>query len=103
MKLRKYNVEEGFLLMESLFTLFILTIVLLFLNPLAVEWLSNRQAAKDLVEESRQLYEKSMELKNTFVKTAIDEKGTMRIDRYSIKIKESGTGVFIYESNFEYE
>ena len=91
MKYEKYKKnEEGFLLLESIITLVIIMAVILFLNPLATHWLSIRQQAKDTVEKSRQFYEESMEINNSFF-----------VEKDQIKTRK--TEVVIYESKFEYE
>lgn len=100
----KYNsVEDGFLLLESLATLAILMTVILMLNPLVVDWLSSRQRAKELVEQNRLIYESSMEINSDQLKNLSDENYSVMIDNNKIRLKETGTGVFIYESHFEYE
>lgn len=100
----KYNSsEDGFLLIESLATLTIVMTVILMLNPLVIDWLSSRHRAKELVEENRLVYESSMEINKNKLEKLSNENFSIIIDENKIKLKETGTGVFIYESHFEYE
>lgn len=101
MKYGKNNVQEdGFLLLESLITILIITTIILILHPLAIEWFSKHEQAKSLVEESRSIYEKSMEINNYSIR---NENGSIINQNHKFEINEKGTGVFIYESKFEYE
>lgn len=93
--------EEGYLLLESLLTLTILMVVLVFMSPLTVNWLSKHREAKCLVEESRELYEHSIILNNHRPKRQESEKYTVEMDKNRLRIKETGVEVVIYESTFE--
>lgn len=93
--------EDGYLLLESLLTLTILMVVIFFLSPLTINWLSKYQEAKCLVEQSRQLYESSIILNHHQPRQQGDEEYLVEIDRNHIRIKETGIEVVIYESVFE--
>lgn len=97
------SAEDGFLLLESLATLTIVLTVILLLNPLVIDWLSSRQTAKELVEENRLIYESSMGINGDYSKNVEDENYSVTNGKNKIRLKEKGTGVFIYEIYFEYE
>lgn len=105
LKLKKDKpTENGFFLLESLLTLLILMTVLLFLNPLTIDWLLTRQEAKESLETNRRLYEQSMEMKNqSQEESRLEKKGTIIMEKSKSKVENQGEGVFIYESEFEYE
>lgn len=88
--------EAGFLLLDSLATLSIVMIIILSLNPLITDWLSQRQKAKDLVEETRLIYEESMEINSKQI-------NHFQIEDSQPILKEKGLGVKIYDRKFEYE
>lgn len=88
--------EAGFLLLDSLATLSIVMIIILSLNPLITDWLSQRQKAKDLVEETRLIYEESMEINSKQI-------NHFQIEDSQLTLKEKGLGVKIYDRKFEYE
>lgn len=77
--------------------------IILFLNPLITNWLSQRQKAKDLVEDSRLIYEESMEINNQQREGYSHIRNNFQSENLQEKMKETGQGVFIYESKFEYE
>lgn len=77
--------------------------IILFLNPLITNWLSQRQKAKDLVEDSRLIYEESMEINNQQREGFSHIRNNFQSENLQEKMKETGQGVFIYESKFEYE
>lgn len=89
--------EEGYLLLESLLTLTILMTIILMMCPLVVDWITNQQEAKKLVEESRIQYESSMTLKNS----QSNQLEYSIKNKKQIEIKEVGTEVSIYEIIFE--
>lgn len=77
--------------------------IILFLNPLITNWLSQLQKAKDLVEDSRLIYEESMEINNQQREGYSHIRNNFQSENLQEKMKETGQGVFIYESKFEYE
>ena len=77
--------------------------IILFLNPLITNWLSQQQKAKDLVEDSRLIYEESMEINNQQREGYSHIRNNFQSENLQEKMKETGQGVFIYESKFEYE
>lgn len=89
--------EEGYLLLESLLTLTILMTIILMMCPLVVDWITNQQEAKKLVEESRIQYESSITLKNS----QSNQLEYSIKNKKQIEIKEAGTEVSIYEIIFE--
>ena len=95
--------EDGFFLLDSLATLSIIMLILLFLNPLITNWLSQRQKAKDLVEESRLVYEESMGINSK--QNGHLNNGTVhfQIKDSQQRLKETGLGVRVYEGKFDYE
>lgn len=93
--------EEGYLLLESLLTITILITITIALCPLIINWLSNHQEAKSLVEENRQLYESSIILNNQLPHQQTNERYTIQLDKTRIQINETGTEVIIYESVFK--
>lgn len=95
--------ENGFLLLDSLVSLTVIMTIILFLNPLITNWLSQRQKAKDLVEDSRLIYEESMEINNQQREGYSHIRNNFQSENLQGKMKETGQGVFIYESKFEYE
>lgn len=95
--------ENGFLLLDSLVSLTVIMTIILFLNPLITNWLSQRQKAKDLVEDSRLIYEESMEINNQQREGYSHIRNNFQSENLQEKMKETGQGVFIYESKFEYE
>lgn len=97
------NSENGFLLLDSLVSLTVIMTIILFLNPLITNWLSQRQKAKDLVEDSRLIYEESMEINNQQREGYSHIRNNFQSENLQEKMKETGQGVFIYESKFEYE
>lgn len=87
----KYRKDEaGYLLLESLITLMIVMVIIFSLMPLLTDWLVRHSQAKIAVEESRQLYEASMERNNRSIKG-------------HLTTQESELEVVIYEIHFEYE
>ncbi len=95
--------EEGFLLLDSLATLSIIMIIILFLNPLITDWLSQRQKAKDLVEETRLIYEESMEINNRQIDDFNYRRDDFQLENYEQRANKTGLGVRIYDGKFEYE
>lgn len=95
--------ENGFLLLDSLVSLTVIMTIILFLNPLITNWLSQLQKAKDLVEDSRLIYEESMEINNQQREGYSHIRNNFQSENLQEKMKETGQGVFIYESKFEYE
>lgn len=95
--------ENGFLLLDSLVSLTVIMTIILFLNPLITNWLSQQQKAKDLVEDSRLIYEESMEINNQQREGYSHIRNNFQSENLQEKMKETGQGVFIYESKFEYE
>lgn len=93
--------EEGYLLLESLFTLAILIVVITAICPLIVNWLGKHNTAKNIIEENRHLYESSMSLHNEALQKMEANGHTIQLDKYRIRIEETGTEVVIYESIFE--
>ncbi|MDN6196302.1 MAG: hypothetical protein L0I93_07415 [Atopostipes suicloacalis] len=100
---RNNSAEAGFFLLESILTLSIIMFIILTINPLIVEWLSTYQEAKNSVEENRIIYEKSMEISYPDFTEGMNKNSSVIFKKDRIKIKEAGTGVFIYESKFELE
>lgn len=83
--------EDGYLLLDSLLTLGILMVIILLMYPLLINWLVAHREAGNLVEESRQMYEDSMQIK---------EKSFDRMESgEQFRLEE--TGVIIYEYTFE--
>ncbi len=95
--------EEGFLLVDSLLTLSIIMVIILFLTPLLTNWLEQRQQAKQLVEESRLIYEESMEIINKQRDSLDFSRDYFINDEYQKRLNGQGTGVVIHEKRFEYE
>lgn len=93
--------EEGYLLLESLLTIMIVMVILTTLCPLIINWLSQYQENKNLVEQNRLLYEHSIFLNTEPPKWSEDTDYTIGIDKHLMKIKETGTEVVIYESHFK--
>lgn len=79
--------DEGYLLLDSLLTLVILMGIVLFMFPLIVDWLAIHREASSLVEESRQVYEESMQEKSR--------------QPNKIKSQSKEVEVIIYESTFQ--
>jgi len=93
--------EEGYLLLESLVTLSVILAILLILYPLLVDWLVLRDNEKQVVEQTRVLYESSM----TWSQASDEE----NIENYrvtstptSLKVSHNNRNyeVEIYEVNF---
>lgn len=95
--------EAGYLLLESLVTVMMLTAIIVILYPLIVDWLIYRQQAKDVVEQNRQLYESSMIWGSEMNRIRHSDDGKYSIEMKKNKIKLVGTEVevVIYESHFE--
>lgn len=92
--------EDGFLLLESLLTMTILVVVMMILCPLAINWVSIHRETKNLVEESRQLYEGSLILNDQQTKQFKSMDDGIRVDKNRMKIRGNGTEVVIYETVF---
>lgn len=66
-----YKKDDGFLLIDNLASLTILLVIIAILIPLMIDWLGFYTEAKEKVEENRQLYEQSMEIKNNHYHSAM--------------------------------
>lgn len=95
--------EQGFLLLESLITLGMITSLVLLMYPLIVNWMSIRQDAKNKVELNRIFYEYSMDWEPTQTFNKNDNRYTVQSKENSLKIKEGSQSieVTIYEYEFE--
>lgn len=94
--------EEGFFLLESLVTLSILMLIILSVSPLIMDWLTLHQEAKESLEDSRLIYERSMELKNS-IRTSLNQENQMMMSDHSIEIRGNKRGVSIDEIKFNQE
>lgn len=94
--------DAGFFLLESLLTLSILMLIILSVSPLIMDWLSLHQDAKESLEDSRLIYEKSMELKNS-TRTSLNQSDQIMISNHVIEIRGKERRVSIDEIKFNQE
>jgi len=87
--------EKGYLLLESLITLSVILAILLLLYPLLVDWLVLRDNEKQIVEQTRVLYESSM----TWSQAPYEE----NIENYSVTKTPTALTVSHNNRNFEVE
>ncbi len=100
---QRINNEEGFLLLENLITLGVISSVLLIIFPLIVEWVILKEEAKKVIEGHRIFYEYTFE--------GHDEPSTILLESgivvsrsenvLSVMSKDFKVEVEIYESMFE--
>lgn len=95
----KLKNEKGFLLLESLVGLSILSILMLVLYPIVVDWLLLVEIEKKQVEISRALYETSIEWPNA----SKDKHYIIQQTKESLVIldKNNKVDVHIYDTHFE--
>lgn len=91
--------EKGYLLIESLVGLSILSVLILFLFPILVDWLLLVEAEKEQVEMSRALYELSFEWPNA----STDKSYTIKQNKHSFILSDqkNKVDVYIYETHFK--
>lgn len=97
------NDEDGYLLLESIVTLSIIVTLLLSLYPLIVDWLVLRDTERDRVDQTRILYEESIEWRN--IKSSSNYDGydiQTHPNGLKIKKKTQTIGVEVYEVKFKY-
>lgn len=91
--------EQGYLLIESLMGLTILSILILVLYPLLVDWILLVEVEKEQVEIARVLYESSFDWPNAPGRTGYT---IQQNQKALILTDEKNTmDVSIYESHFE--
>lgn len=93
--------EDGFSFIESLLTLLIVMTIITLVFPLLINWLQHHLEASKFIEENRYLYEFSLNEGIDHSSPEGNGKYTVEVNRKSIQIKETRTGVFIYESSLE--
>lgn len=101
MKLKKSPADEGgYLLIENLLTLSIITILLVTVYPLIADWFVLRNTARNQVEQARILYEVSMDWQEGNISTSDYHVSISKnhIQLYSDEIKME---VKIYEYQFD--
>lgn len=91
--------EKGFLLIESLVGLSILSLLILVLYPLIVDWLLLVETEKEKVEISRVLYEASF----SWSDATTDKTYRIQQNNQSLTVSDpkNKVGVSIYETHFE--
>lgn len=91
--------EKGYLLIESLMGLSIVSVLILVLYPILVNWLLLVETEKEQVEMTRVLYESSFNWPNKSEITRY----TIRQDKQSLILldQKNKVGVYIYETQFE--
>ena len=97
--------KNGYLLLESLVSLFVLLMLILLLYPLIPDWFSSKETAKKQVEQARILYESSFDWNpnHQLDITAPDNQYKIKSSKHLLKVvgPEKEIGVKIYESSFE--
>lgn len=91
--------EKGYLLIESLVGLSILSILILVLYPVVIDWILLVDAEKEKVEISRKLYESSFDWPNA----TKNERYTIKQNEESLILSDqkNKVDVHIYETHFE--
>lgn len=85
--LKRLRNEKGYLLLENVVTLTIITVLLLVIYPLIAEWFVVRENSKEEVELSRVLYEASYEWPN------------YKLENSNVKVKSSSASLFVESQN----
>lgn len=96
---RNLKSEKGYLLIESLVGLSILSILILVLYPIVVDWILLVEAEKEKVEISRAFYEASYD----WPKAPKNKGYTIKHNKQSLILSDqkNKVDVHIYETHFE--
>lgn len=101
MKLKKSPADEGgYLLIENLLALSIITILLVTVYPLIADWFVLRNNARNQVEQARILYEVSMDWPEGNISTS-DYHVSISSNHIQLYLDETKMEVEIYEYQFD--
>lgn len=92
--------EKGYLLLESLVALMVISTILITIYPLAVKWIVLHESRSEKVEISRVLYEQSIDWPTqSLAESNFEVKKTK--NKLSVISPKQDIGIEIYEANFE--
>lgn len=95
--------EQGFLLLESLVTLGMITSISLIIYPMIVRWMIIRQEAKEEVELNRVFYEASFDWNTTQTLEKKYKTFTIQSKKNKLSVKNKNQKIEVYLYGYEFE
>lgn len=92
--------ENGYLLLESLVSLVVISGMLIIISPIIIDWLILQEVKADEVEVARVLYEESVDWpKPSIVKN--DYEIIKTTEQLAVSSQNQSIGIEIYETQFK--